>query len=229
MTTIESLVNEDILICDLSLEDIQRFKTIYYNKRIPLDLRENIKERERFLKRKDIEDAAFKRLQKKLFGMFIRTKSIYEEVPSYFDFGADDFDLVRYHGRNISNDLHDLPGIYTGFESVENQRCQLEDKRYKSVQEHMWPRQWCGEYIVHALLEHGADITIKELVLLVYRFSHVHRVTPVENQLLRKYQRSHEFISPEHTYKEAGIQLIRTSEKIIPVSWKMCLDFFCNQ
>jgi len=119
-------------------------------------------------------------------------------------------EMIRYHGRSVGNDIHDLSRIWTGYESEESiaQKMVL---GYKHCDEHFWPRQYAGEYIVKCVCL-NAGISFEYLVTLLNKFRQVHRVTPEENRRLMKYQHTSVFTTPEDAYEQAGVILIKQKD-----------------
>ena len=222
------IITNPTLINQMSLNDIQSFNQHFYKRRIDKGIRESVETHKKEILFEIKQQKSNSKLQKKLYALYVRIDGIHKSIPQKHDFRKDDEDLIKYHGRSISNDLYDLPFIFTGMESKQCVRIKNIDPSYKPVEEHLWPRQWCGEYIVRMFLDHEKQFTISELVKLVYRYSHVHYVTKEENQLLRPYQKVSTFESPEESYKLAGIEMVRTQDKQIPLNWRSSLDYFCK-
>jgi len=86
----------------------------------------------------------------------------------------------------------------------------LFDNKDNHCEEHYWPRLWAGVQIVKTQLR--GELSFYKLVNLLEKFTHIHRVTKEENRILERFQQCKSFISPEHAYESAGIQLVRVKE-----------------
>lgn len=139
-------------------------------------------------------------------------------------------DLVQHHARNVSNDIHDLPVIWTGYESKLS-LIKRESSLYKPRKEHFFPRQWAGEKIVRETLKHE-PITLQLLFSMFFMFCHVHQVTKEENDRLRPFQRPEVFEYDDSndwlkfasaSYQNANITLIDCEESPDP-AWVLAWE-----
>lgn len=117
-------------------------------------------------------------------------------------------EMIRYHGRSIGNDIHDLPVHWTGWES--EQSISQHAKGYKHCNEHFWPRQYAGEQIVKHIIENNG-IEFDDLFEMLLKFRRVHRVTSEENRRLMKFQSAYTFTDPNTSYNQAGIKLVKVN------------------
>ena len=166
------------------------------------------------------------RLLKKLYGLYIRSINIRVVVPEHFDFLQNDEHLLKYHGRSIGNDIYDLPTIFTGSESLKSRHISLQDNKYKPCKEHLWPRQWSGEYLTKHIMEAEDVPELRDIIQLIYKFCHVHHVTSAENTHLRPFQKISTFINPENSYLSCGVILTTPHTSKIPASWQYVLQKF---
>jgi hypothetical protein len=126
-------------------------------------------------------------------------------------------DFVSYHGRCIGNTIHDLPVVWTGYESVKSIESRKQDPKYKPCNEHFYPRQWAGGYIINHIIN-NRGITLAALMRIIEVFRQVHKVTPRENRILMKYQSATDFVTPKHAYDSAGIVLKQVKETGVFIS-----------
>ena len=76
----------------------------------------------------------------------------------------------------------------------------------KVSKDHNYPRKLAGRELLH-LEDH--DLTGPNLLeLYKSKFGRFNYVTQTENKRLVRYQRAHNFTSPEEAYRNAGIQLL---------------------
>ena len=121
-----------------------------------------------------------------------------------------DDDIAHYHARSVGNDIHDLPSVWTGYES-EASIASKGKNGYTHSNEHFYPRQYAGAQIVKHIIEHQG-IGFTKLLELLDKFRQVHRVTPTENRSLMKYQAVESFVDPETSYDQAGIKLVKVDK-----------------
>ena len=124
-------------------------------------------------------------------------------------------EYIVKHGRSIANDLHDLPFIFSGFESeasIAAANDEITGKRYSPCFDHYYPRLLAGVRIAKCVHQLKYDFTHATLVKMVHEFSHVHKVTSEENTRLRPFQRLDTFVSPEDAYNKAGIKLVQVKD-----------------
>jgi len=176
---------------------LQRFEDRYYA-RIE-------KEMQRVIRIAELEDhkLAVKAMKEQKY--VFKVVAIFQRIGRLHEHDLDD-KMIRFHGRSVGNDIHDLPRIWTGYESKRSieQPC----PEYKHCNEHFWPRQYAGEQIIRHIIAHkGIEFDILEKML--NKFRQVHRVTPEENRNLMKYQSSYTFVDPETSYEQAGIILVK--------------------
>lgn len=165
------------------------------------------------------------RLLKKLYGLYIRSINIRLSVPNEFNFDYMDTHLLKYHGRSIGNDIYDLPTVFTGSESLKSRHNSIHNKLYKPCKEHLWPRQWAGEYLTSFIIKSDEVPEFKEIIQLVYKFCHVHHVTSAENMLLRPFQKISTFKDPQFSYLSCGVVLTPAQSTKIPNSWQFVLNY----
>lgn len=143
------------------------------------------------------------RHEKSVKVLYLKTSALYHQIKDIAN--HEDREMcVKYHCRMIGNSIYDLPSIWSGLQSQ-----QSIDTGDVCV-EHYYPRQWSGLQIYNTIL--SGELTHLKLVELVYKFTHIHKVTTKENSNLREFQTVDSFIDPEYTYTQADIQLVRVKE-----------------
>lgn len=110
--------------------------------------------------------------------------------------------------RMISNSIFDMRVIWSGYESSELIAQRQAGLKPQRCAEHYFPRQVAGKRILDHVERYGG-ISKKKLSQYLDIFCRVHYTTSEENTKLRAFQKTDTFISPEHSYQQAGITLIK--------------------
>ena len=104
--------------------------------------------------------------------------------------------------------------LWTGMISVDALRAFVsaaEPKVVKLTKDHHYPRKVAASELLAldwSLIDSPADEVLQRYLSRYGRFNYV---LPEENKRLVKYQKTRTFVSPEHSYASAGIELIRLS------------------
>lgn len=115
--------------------------------------------------------------------------------------------------RMIGNSIYDMRVIWSGYESKALIEARASGKKVTRCPEHFYPRQVAGKRIVdHIARFKGISLTKLQEYLDV--FCRVHYTTSEENIALKPYQKTDTFISPEHSYEMAGIELIKVKQDV---------------
>ena len=117
-------------------------------------------------------------------------------------------DELRVTSRMISNLIHDIKGLRSGYVSVKALNAVINDeiKIGQLTNEHYHSRQTSGQSIVQYFLDHQ-DCTFEEFAMYLQRLCSVHKVLKAENMELRKYQA--ETSNWIEAYEQAGIELVK--------------------
>lgn len=110
-------------------------------------------------------------------------------------------------GRTISNEIHDLPKIWSGYQS------QSSIDTGKFVYEHFYARQNAGEFVVEEYIRLGDDFTISYLVELLQKFCSVHKATKQENEDLKKEQTKEGLFEWKKSYKAAVSKMVKVRDE----------------
>lgn len=110
--------------------------------------------------------------------------------------------------RMIGNSIYDMRVLWSGYESKALIEARNLDKKTTRCPEHFYPRQVAGKRIVEHVVRFGG-ISLKKLQEYLDVFCQVHYTTSEENVRLKPYQKTDTFISPEHSYSMANIELIK--------------------
>lgn len=113
--------------------------------------------------------------------------------------------------RTIGNSLFDMSAIWSGYKSKELIKAEASNPKAKKCAEHFYPRQVSGWRIVEHMIRYRG-ISKSKLIQLIEVFTQVHYTTPEENTRLVPYQKYGVFISPEHSYKEANVELVKVKD-----------------
>lgn len=198
-------IEENPIKCfeSMTARELQKFEEGYY-KRIR-------READRVLKLRKEQEIRDMREEYKQQVYQNKVLALYHRIAHLHLFDESE-EFISFHGRCVGNTIHDLPAIWTGFMSanaISTEEC---------CNEHFYPRQWSGEYIVNYILKNkGISVQALRRILDVFRL--VHKVTPTENRELMKHQNSDEFISPKRSYEQAGIQLIHVKDTGVEFEW----------
>jgi len=194
--TDEHLQENPDSIHNMSEFDVDEFITQYKGKRKILSRDDVVMKKREFIVAEKLRNTietkkplTMKRIKKIMF------------ILSYPDAVNDVWGL----GRTISNEIHDLPKIWTGYQS----QASIESEKF--VYEHFYPRQHAGEFIVEEYIRLGDDFTISYLVELIRQFCSVHKTTKKENEDLMKYQTKENLFKWKKSYKKAVSKMIQVS------------------
>lgn len=113
--------------------------------------------------------------------------------------------------RTIGNSLFDMSATWSGYKSQELINNEVKDPKAKKCAEHFYPRQVSGWRIVEHMVRYGS-ISKPKLIEMIEVFTQVHYTTPTENTRLVPYQKYGVFISPEHSYKQANVDLVKVKD-----------------
>lgn len=113
--------------------------------------------------------------------------------------------------RTIGNSLFDMSATWSGYKSQELIDQEAIDPKAKKCAEHFYPRQVSGWRVVEHMVRYGS-ISKSKLIEMIEVFTQVHYTTPAENTRLVPYQKYGVFISPEHSYKQAAVDLVKVKD-----------------
>lgn len=113
--------------------------------------------------------------------------------------------------RTIGNSLFDMSPIWSGYKSRALIAAEKVNPKVKKCAEHYYPRQVAGWRIVEHILRYKG-ITKSKLFDLLEVFNQVHYTTSDENTRLVPFQKYGVFVSPEHSYKQAGVELVKVKD-----------------
>lgn len=195
--TTENIEENPAIVNEMTTEDIAAFKQYYLNKRI--SVRPLIEKRTAELKRLEI-------YAKRMNYTYEHIEAIWFMIKGMLDH-HDPISRIPRFGRLIGNGIHDMPHMWTGFESVESIKSRKEKQGYCPTDEHFYPRQYAGEYIMRRAIRDGDEFTMKTLARLLYKFCRVNKVTKQENNRLTQYQKADTFSYPKRSYRQAEITL----------------------
>lgn len=114
---------------------------------------------------------------------------------------------INKYARAVSVEIFELPETYTNKASKRALMSKFNDETFTWCKEHHWPRQASGEALVRKVADLKA-VNDEMVFKFLIRVTEVNFVTPEENMLLKRYQKSHEFVDPVQSYKRAGIELL---------------------
>lgn len=117
-------------------------------------------------------------------------------------------ELLYSQARIIGSLVWELPKLYSGKASELGLVALYNRKVENLTPEHLWPRQYTGVKLLEMFSRTGF---VKESKLLkaLEEFCSVNRTLAEENTALKKYQSVDTFVSPQRSYKNAGIKLLR--------------------
>lgn len=121
------------------------------------------------------------------------------------------YEELNILARTIGNSLFDMNATWSGYKSKELLAQEIIDPKTKKCAEHFYPRQVAGWRIVEHIVRYGS-ISKKKLIEMIEVFIQVHYTTSDENTRLVPYQKYGAFISPEHSYKQAGVELVKVKD-----------------
>jgi len=113
--------------------------------------------------------------------------------------------------RTIGNSLFDMSATWSGYKSHDLVAEELINPKTKKCAEHFYPRQVSGWRIVEHMIRYGS-ISKSKLIEMIEVFTQVHYTTPAENTRLVPFQKYGVFISPEHSYKQANVDLVKVKD-----------------
>lgn len=120
------------------------------------------------------------------------------------------YDELNILARTVGNALFDMTHTWSGFKSKRLIEAEQSNPKTKKCPEHFYPRQVAGWRIIEHLIQYRG-ISRKKLFEYVSVFTQVHYTLPEENTKLIPYQKHGVFISPEHSYKLAEIELVKVN------------------
>lgn len=109
--------------------------------------------------------------------------------------------------RMIGNSIYDMRVNWSGYESKALIEARARNPKTTRCPEHFYPRQVAGKRIVEHICRFNG-ISMKKLQEFLDVYCQVHYTTSEENVSLKPYQKTDTFISPEHSYQMAGIELV---------------------
>lgn len=127
---------------------------------------------------------------------------IKDKLPSMDE---DERNLVA---RMIGNSIFDMRCVWSGYESKGLIAARVQNKKATRCPEHFFPRQVAGKRIVEHIIRFRG-LSIKKLQEYLDVFCQVHYTTSEENVRLKPYQKTDTFISAEHSYAMASIELVQ--------------------
>ena len=115
----------------------------------------------------------------------------------------------QVYGRLIGTHIFELNPRFMGWKSdaylaAREKQKQETGKALSPTDEHIYPRQFDGEFLLCHMITMGG-MSWNEFLDYVDVFTQVAHVMPNENTSLIEYQKSHTFVSPEDAYEKAGI------------------------
>lgn len=113
--------------------------------------------------------------------------------------------------RTIGNSLFDMNATWSGYKSKELIAAEAINPKAKKCAEHFYPRQVAGWRIVEHIIRYGS-ISKQKLIEMINVFCQVHYTTSDENSRLVPFQKYGIFISPEHSYREANVELVKVKD-----------------
>ena len=125
--------------------------------------------------------------------------------------GKMSYDELNILARTIGNSLFDMTAKWSGYKSKELIAQEKKDPSTKKCAEHFYPRQVAGWYIVQHLVRYKGMSKAK-LIDFIMMFNQIHYTTSEENTRLVPFQKSGIFTTPEHAYKQAGVELIKVKD-----------------
>lgn len=109
--------------------------------------------------------------------------------------------------RVVGNMIFDMSPVWSGYKSKALLAAEAQDPSTKKCAEHFYPRQVAGWRVVEHMCRYRG-ISKSRLFDMLSVFTQVHYTTADENTRLVPFQKYGTFISPEHSYKQAGIDLV---------------------
>lgn len=214
MTNIVSKVlNNQDSINTLTFMECHEFLAdgLIHNKRSPglKEVKELVRDRITVLNHQMVVERNGQKLLDTIKCSYDRLKNVWKDIdPERTD------EYIQRHARSLSNDIHDLPHVPLGLMS------KTAIKGNDDVtNEHFHSRQNAGSMIVRTALNRENLYTLKQHFKLLFEFSQVVFTTKKENGELMKFQKTGVFQSPRNSYEEAGIELVRITEYVIPETW----------
>lgn len=191
------------LINKMTVDQLEAVKEEIAGRRCP-KIRQLIQDRYRTLRHID-----------RIYSLFVHIDTIHGRVR-YIHEQPDTHEYIVRHGRAIANDLHDLPFVFSGYESEASIEAshvaKKAGRKYEPCFDHFHPRLLTGIRIVKHIHTLKHDFSHAILTKMLYEFSHVHKVTSEENTRLRPFQRIDTFVSPEDAYSKANIKLVQVKD-----------------
>jgi len=136
--------------------------------------------------------------------------TLFPMIENAWFVGMDDED-IQWVGRAIGTIVFDVPTRYIGWRSEKYHEARVKTSEtgnaIKPSPEHIYPRQLCGELLVHHMMI-NEGLEFDHFVAYVNVFRQIAHVLSDENQDMKEYQGRSTFICPEHAYEVAGIRMI---------------------
>jgi hypothetical protein len=144
------------------------------------------------------------------------------------------YNIERICKRFCTRQRHtiwEMPFVPLGLWSVEAITAHEHKANFKATNEHCFPRtkavydmvKWCWDCIQK---DPTWVLSIAHLVRKCFEACGVVSVTKEENQRLVPFQKTLIFTSPEDTYQQAGIDVVRTGQVVIPYAWKFVAEAY---
>ena len=120
-------------------------------------------------------------------------------------------DELNILARTIGNALFDMTPSWSGYKSEELIRQEEIDPKTKKVAEHYYPRQVAGWRIIEHVARYKG-ISRPQLERMIESFNRIHYTTAEENTRLVPFQKYGVFTTPEDSYRQAGIVLVKVKD-----------------
>jgi len=179
--------------------------------------------------REEREQAAFAKFHEKILQFH---HSLVDKCNRYYerDLVSDTIEhenFMAVAGRAIGNDIHDLPEVKTGLMTLECFKLKedVSIRKFYSTAEHFWPRSTIGgRDLIELCLSMGPKFNIRHTIQTLYELCQTIESLDTENRDLMQYQKADTFVSPQVSYDNAGIKLVRIKQFALPTSWTMLFD-----
>ena len=195
--TNENIEKNPSIVSQMSMEDICVWKEQNLRKRLPI--RPLIEQRIVDIKQQQIYAGRMNRVYEHVECIWFMIQGMLSH--------HDPKNRLRLFGRLIGNAIHDMPHMWTGLESVESLDARKNKTGYVPTDEHFYPRQFAGEFIISEAIRDSENFTTKKLAELLFKFCRVHKVTREENRRLERHQKADTFTCPKLSYTQAEIVL----------------------
>ena len=195
--TNENILSNPNIVNEMTTEDITQYKITYFHKQVKS--RPLIDKRLKHLKHLKLYNERLDRAYECIDAVWLMIQGFLTH--------SNPEDRVHRYGRHVSNGLHDMPHIWTGYESLNSIKRRKANKKYNPTDEHFYPRQYAGEHIMRQAIILGDGWDRCTLAKLAYKFCRTNRVTKEENKDLEPYQKTDTFTYPKSSYRNAKIEL----------------------